>query len=108
KAILSARSTVFDAMFSHEECSESLQKRVEIPDIRPEVMEVLLGYIYSGDTTGVEGCAEELLAAADKVSGFSSGPEDCLYMRCCSKTGAIKLFDYRTFRVFKIAHLWFC
>ena len=44
------------------------KKRVDISDIPAEVMEPLLGYIYSGDTGLVDEYAPELLAAADKVS----------------------------------------
>lgn len=67
KAILAARSPVFDAMFSHEEVTEVTQRRVVIKDIASEVMEPLLAYLYSGDTREVGRYSVELLAAADKV-----------------------------------------
>lgn len=76
KAILAARSPVFDAMFSHEEVSEVTERRVVIEDISSEVMEPLLAYLYSGDTKDVGRYSVELLAAADKVSFL--GQKSCL------------------------------
>lgn len=69
KAILAARSPVFSAMFEHE-MTESRKGRVEISDIDPDVFNEMLKFIYTGDTPQIQGMAEDLLAAADKVSSF--------------------------------------
>ena len=68
KAILSARSEVFAAMFTHEDTLESQQKEVVIKDIDKQTMEMFLTFIY--DVTlptdlSFEGYAE-LLGTADK------------------------------------------
>ena len=67
RLILSIRSTVFAAMFSHEELKESQNKRVEISDVSGDVMKAFLDYIYSGNITKVEQFSVELLELADKV-----------------------------------------
>ncbi|CAG2120672.1 unnamed protein product, partial [Medioppia subpectinata] len=65
KAILSARSPVFNAMLTSDmrECRENA---IEIPDIRPDVMEELLTFIYSGKAPNLSKVSKELLSAADK------------------------------------------
>lgn len=68
KAILSARSPVFGAMFEHE-MEESRKGRVEISDIDPDVFHEMLKFVYTGSTPQLQGMADDLLAAADKV-GF--------------------------------------
>ena len=64
KAILSSRSPVFEAMFSHN-MQESRHNEVEIEDLQPDTVRIMLQYIYSGHldppTTN-----KELLCAADK------------------------------------------
>ena len=67
KAILAARSTVFETMFSDERFNEGLNSRVDIPDVADDVMDSFLNYLYAGDTSEVEKYALELLAVADKV-----------------------------------------
>ena len=66
KNILSARSSVFEAMFSHD-LSETRQNRVTIEDVSVDVFEVLLKYIYTGQVELDETFAADLLVAADKV-----------------------------------------
>ena len=66
KAILATRSPVFGAMFEHE-MEESRKGRVEISDIDPDVFQELLRFIYTGTTPQLQGMADDLLAAADKV-----------------------------------------
>lgn len=66
KAILAARSPVFNAMFEHE-MEEKKQNRVEITDMEPEVLKEMLKFIYSGKVSQLEKMADDLLAAADKV-----------------------------------------
>jgi speckle-type POZ protein len=69
KAILAARSPVFNAMFEHE-MKESRKGRVEISDIDPDVFNEMLKFVYTGNTPQIQGMAEDLLAAADKVSSY--------------------------------------
>lgn len=71
RALLSARSPIFAAMFEHESTKEALEGRVVIEDVRAEVLDLLLNFLYTGkvDKTfaiGNEELAVELLAAADK------------------------------------------
>jgi speckle-type POZ protein len=66
KAILAARSPVFNAMFEHE-MEERKQNRVEITDVDQEVMAEMLRFIYTGRAPNLNKMADELLAAADKV-----------------------------------------
>ncbi|RDD37731.1 Speckle-type POZ protein B [Trichoplax sp. H2] len=68
KAILSARSAVFDAMFKHS-MEEQHQARcnVDIPDIAADVFEEMIKYIYTGkEPSRMDDLALEMLAAADK------------------------------------------
>ncbi|XP_033624541.1 speckle-type POZ protein-like [Asterias rubens] len=67
KAILAARSPVFNAMFEHE-MEEKKHGRVEITDVEPEVMNEILRFIYTGKAPNLEKMADELLAAADKYA----------------------------------------
>jgi len=66
KSILAARSSVFDAMFSHdlEECK---QNRVEIPDVDVDVFYEMLRFIYTGEVRDLDELAFEMFEAADKV-----------------------------------------
>jgi len=67
KAILTVRSPVFAAMFSHDCTQESVQNLVNITDIKPEVLSLLLIFIYTGKIEQLDQYAKELLMAADKV-----------------------------------------
>jgi len=67
KAILAARSPVFAAMFEHE-MEEKKQNRVEITDMDHEVLGEMLKFIYTGKAINLDKMADDLLAAADKVS----------------------------------------
>ena len=67
KAILSARSKVFAAMFEHSETKEAQESRIEITDLAADVCQQLLRYIYSSNIDSLDHLAGELLAAADKV-----------------------------------------
>ena len=66
KSILASRSPVFAAMFEHD-LEESKQNRVVITDIKLEVAEAMIRYIYAGKIDSIELYAMELLEAADKV-----------------------------------------
>lgn len=65
RAILSARSPVFAAMFTSE-MLESHQHQVTIPDMKYTVAQSMLEFIYTGETIIEPGTADCLLVAADK------------------------------------------
>jgi len=65
KLILSARSSVFDAMFSHN-MREHILNRVEIKDLDVKVVQDMLHYIYSGQVIELESKAADLVTAAEK------------------------------------------
>ncbi|KAJ8670254.1 hypothetical protein QAD02_001513 [Eretmocerus hayati] len=65
KAVLASRSPVFMAMFQNN-MHEKLSNCVDIPDISPEVMQILLRYMYTNSVDGVENFADDLMAAAEK------------------------------------------
>ncbi|KAG9508484.1 Protein roadkill, partial [Fragariocoptes setiger] len=65
KNILSARSPMFRGMFSHD-MKEMRQNRVEEPDIKPDVLEEMLRFIYSGKAPNLDKLAEDLLSASNK------------------------------------------
>lgn len=45
-----------------------LQNRVDISDVDPDVFKEMMGFIYTGKAPNLEKMADNLLAAADKVS----------------------------------------
>lgn len=65
KAILSARSRVFQAMFEHK-MLENERSRVEIEDIDSDIMIEILRFIYTGKAQNLDKLADALLPAADK------------------------------------------
>ncbi len=67
KAILSARSAVFNAMFESQ-MVEGISNRVKIDDVEPEVMNEVLRFIYTGKIADIEKMVDLLLAAADKYA----------------------------------------
>jgi speckle-type POZ protein len=67
---LTARSPVFAAMFEHE-MEERKQNRVAITDVDHEVLKEMLRFIYTGKAPNLDKMADDLLAAADKVSSPS-------------------------------------
>lgn len=69
KFILSARSDVFKAMFSHENTKEGQTNQVEITDTDPDTLEQLLKYIYSDKLEcDMPNLASSLMTAADKYN----------------------------------------
>jgi len=69
KIILSARSDVFKAMFSHENTKEGQTNQVEITDTDPDTLEQLLKYIYSDKLDcDMPNLASSLMRAADKYN----------------------------------------
>jgi speckle-type POZ protein len=67
KAVLSTRSPVFLAMFRHD-MLETRSNRVEIEDIRYDVLREMVHFIYTGRTPNLIDMACELLQAADKYA----------------------------------------
>ena len=67
KIILAARSPVFEAMFSHEECKESQEGLVYITDVPVAAFKELIRYVYTGKIPDKEQLTLDLMAAADKV-----------------------------------------
>lgn len=65
KAILSARSKVFAAMFQHP-MKEKTSDSVDISDIDPEVLMAMLDFIYTGKASNLDTMVDKLLAASDK------------------------------------------
>src|SRR5699024_6268259 len=70
RQLLAARSPVLAAMFGNHEYRETKENVIEVTDMRSDVFEELLRFIYSGKAKALERMAPELLAAADKVSLF--------------------------------------
>lgn len=104
KAILSARSSVFDAMFRHEQLQENMENRVCIDDISSQVLEALLNYIYCGDTSSVDQFSAELLIAADKydIQSLINLCVESMMHQICTETAA-KL--YYTADVYQLSEL---
>ena len=65
QVVLAARSPVFRAMFLSN-MTEKETRKVEIPDLYPEVISEMLCFIYTGKTPELDKLAEDLLVAADK------------------------------------------
>ncbi|XP_064459443.1 speckle-type POZ protein B-like [Ornithodoros turicata] len=65
KAVLAARSPVFLAMLESP-TKESEENRMVIEDLRSDVIEQMLEFMYTGTTSEIDSMAEELLRAADK------------------------------------------
>ncbi|CAM9773548.1 unnamed protein product [Heterosigma akashiwo] len=68
RAILSAWSPVFKAMFSHSNMAEGQTNEVTIQDVKPSVMEALLKFMYGGLLECEPGDELDLLAASQKYS----------------------------------------
>ncbi|CAF1181934.1 unnamed protein product [Adineta steineri] len=65
KLILAARSPVFAAMFSN--CTlENTTNTIEINDLRPETIQSMLEYIYTGKVNDIKKSTVELYRCADK------------------------------------------
>ena len=63
--MLAARSPVFRAMFKSN-MLEKNTRRIEVPDLRPEVVSDMLTFMYTGKTPNLDQLVEDLLTAADK------------------------------------------
>lgn len=58
-------------MFEHE-MEERKQNKVAIIDVEQDVLKEMLRFIYTGKSPNLEKMADDLLAAADKVSDITS------------------------------------
>jgi len=65
QVILAVRSPVFRAMFEAD-MKEKKTRKVDVKDIRPDVLSEALTFIYTGMTPNLDDLAEDLLVAADK------------------------------------------
>jgi len=65
KAILSARSSVFRAMFQHD-MRESKSNEIIIPDLDFNTVKDMVRYVYSGRVSDLPDKSDLLLSAADK------------------------------------------
>jgi len=65
KNILSARSTVFEAMFTHD-MAENRSSSVSIIDLDDDTVYDMISYIYSGRVVQLDQKADRLLSAAEK------------------------------------------
>ena len=63
--MLAARSPVFRAMFMAD-MAEKKTKKVDIKDLHPEVLLVLLTFIYTGEIPEFDEDVKDILAAADQ------------------------------------------
>jgi len=68
KAVLSSRSDVFAAMFSHKETAENMRNEVDLADTDPEVLEQLLMFLYTDRCNELQTMASSLLTEADKYN----------------------------------------
>lgn len=67
KCILTARSTFFEGMFRND-MKEKIENKIEIKDIRYEVLEEFFRFIYTGKVRETDKIICELLTAAEKYS----------------------------------------
>ena len=63
--ILAGRSSVFDAMFTHD-MEENKRGKVDIVDLEGETVHDMILYIYSGKVDQIDCKADRLLSAAEK------------------------------------------
>lgn len=66
-------------MFEHE-MEERKHNRVDITDVDHEVLREMLRFIYTGKAANLEKMADDLLAAADKVSGNPYSSEQAVWL----------------------------
>ena len=65
KAVLAGRSTVFEAMFTHE-MKEKKDSKVDIQDMDEDTLRDMLVFMYSGRVGNLEGKAASLMSAGEK------------------------------------------
>jgi len=80
RAVLVAASDVFRAMFEAGGMKEESKRRVYIDDLESDVVEDMLTFIYTAESSNLETLADQLLVAADKydLTVFKAVCEDQL------------------------------
>ncbi|TRY74609.1 hypothetical protein TCAL_00775 [Tigriopus californicus] len=68
KHMLAASSDVFMAMFSNESHQEVKCNEVHVEDVDPIAVEKLIEFVYNNEIEDFDGCAHELIYAADKYN----------------------------------------
>lgn len=68
------------------------QNRVEINDVDPEVFKEMMRFIYTGKAPNLEKMADNLLAAADKVSNWLLSSQTSYLLVECSSIKKIPFF----------------
>ena len=63
--ILATRSPVFASMFEHN-MQESSNSKIIVDDICPDILKIMLVYIYTGRVPNIGDMAHDLLYASDK------------------------------------------
>jgi len=66
RAVLAAHSPVFEKMFEND-MKENLEKKIEVSDLDPDVVEDLVEFMYSGSVKNVKSCHKQLFLVADKL-----------------------------------------
>jgi kelch-like protein 10 len=77
KAVLCASCKYFEALFSGKWKNGSGDGKISIPGVSAEIMETLIGYIYTKDVTVTQSNVELLLPAADQFGIIG------VTKRCC-------------------------
>ena len=90
KNILAGRSSVFDAMFTHD-MEENRSSKVDIQDLDGETVHDMIVYVYSGKVEKIDDKAPGLLSAAEKYdlkvrTGHWEFPRDVSYFNECAGT----------------------
>ena len=67
-AVMAAASPVMAAMFEPNKFKEGRSKCVTIQDMKPEVFEQMLRYVYTGEAPKFHDLCEDLFLAADKYN----------------------------------------
>lgn len=90
---------------SHEGiCCLPFQNRVDISDVDPDVFREMMGFIYTGKAPNLEKMADNLLAAADKVS---TQLIETLHNYFCSPTVALRR-ETGSFSILGLLLFFFC
>ena len=67
-AVMAAASPVMAAMFEPNKFKEGCSRCVTIEDMKPEVFEQMLRYVYTGEAPKFHDLCEDLFLAADKYN----------------------------------------
>jgi len=68
KVVISCQSDVFDAMFTNMNMTEGNSGEVKVDDIKADVMETMIYFMYNQKVLDAKQINEELLLAADKYN----------------------------------------